>query len=108
MLTSGNEEKDKGKEFEGSWCRVLFLMVITYGILYGYMTGIKVNNPALNAVIPALGFNISTWSIPYVKIVWLFIKDHACKAKVKSNIETSSTVRRLSTDLCVEVTDDTV
>jgi hypothetical protein len=73
---TGNYEKDRGKEFEGSYTRVLFIMVITYLTLFGYMTLIGTRNAALNAIVPTLGFNISTWSLPYIKDVWITFKNN--------------------------------
>jgi hypothetical protein len=65
------------------------------GTLYGYMKLLGVNNPVskslslspdrstryyksllqlyaqeLNAIVPAIGFNLSTWSLPWVRIIW--------------------------------------
>jgi hypothetical protein len=68
---AGNVAKDRGKEFEGSYTRVLFIMGITYATLFGYLTLIGAERPALNAIVPAVGFNLSTWSLPYVKEVWI-------------------------------------
>ena len=48
-------------------------MILTYGTLYGYMRGIGVKNPEYNAIIPTIGFNLSTWSVPYLKILWIRI-----------------------------------
>ena len=71
-LKRRNFEKDRGKDFEGSYTRVLFLMVITYWTLFGYMAlVIKSKNPYLDAIVPTVGFNISTWSLPYVKEWWI-------------------------------------
>jgi hypothetical protein len=50
-------------------------MAITYATLYGYMTLIGTKNAALNAIVPTVGFNISTWSIPFVKEFWIAFKD---------------------------------
>ena len=32
---------------------------------------IDVNAPFLNAIVPTLGFNISTWSLPWLKRQWM-------------------------------------
>eukprot|EP01041_Mallomonas_annulata_P010035 gene10035-20897_t len=71
QLKSRNSMKDKSKKFEGSWTRIGVIMAITYGTLTLYMTLIGVNEPFLNAVVPALGFNLSTWSLPHVKTLWI-------------------------------------
>ncbi|KAJ1432054.1 hypothetical protein B484DRAFT_395145 [Ochromonadaceae sp. CCMP2298] len=71
LVNERNVAKDRGKEFEGSYTRVLFIMGITYATLFGYLTLIGAERPALNAIVPAVGFNLSTWSLPYVKEVWI-------------------------------------
>lgn len=70
-----NYEKDKGKQFEGSYTRVSFIMVITYFTLCGYMIAIGVSDPFLNAIVPTVGFNLSTWSLPWVKQIWMGFYD---------------------------------
>mmetsp|Transcript_18700 Transcript_18700/g.31168 ORF Transcript_18700/g.31168 Transcript_18700/m.31168 type:complete len:234 (+) Transcript_18700:83-784(+) len=70
-----NYEKDKGKKFEGSYTRVGFIMVITYFTLCGYMIAIGVSDPFLNAIVPTVGFNLSTWSLPWVKQIWMGVYD---------------------------------
>ena len=74
MLT-GNIEKDRGKEFETSYLRMWFIMILTYGTLFGYMSLIDVKSPALSAVVPTVGFNLSTWSLPFLKILWIRYND---------------------------------
>mmetsp|Transcript_3931 Transcript_3931/g.6164 ORF Transcript_3931/g.6164 Transcript_3931/m.6164 type:complete len:176 (+) Transcript_3931:126-653(+) len=75
QLRRRNYDKDKGKEFEGSYTRVGFIMVITYITLSGYMYLIGVQDPLLNAIVPTVGFNLSTWSLPWVKKVWTGLYD---------------------------------
>lgn len=70
-----NYEKDKGKKFEGSYTRVGFIMIITYFTLCGYMIAIGVADPFLNAIVPTVGFNLSTWSLPWVKQIWMGVYD---------------------------------
>lgn len=74
-LYAGNYEKDRGKEFEGSYTRVFSIMIITYCTLFGYMSIIGTENAALNAIVPTVGFNISTWSLPYIKDLWISFKN---------------------------------
>ena len=65
-------------------------MVITYFTLYGYMSLIGTEHAALNAIVPAIGFNISTWTLPYIKEVWMSFKDatHAQATRNSESIET--------------------
>lgn len=46
-------------------------MVITYFTLCAYMAAIGVGAPFLNAIVPTVGFNLSTWSLPWVKQIWM-------------------------------------
>jgi hypothetical protein len=70
-----NYTKDKGKKFEGSYTRVGFIMIITYITLSWYMYLIGVGAPFLNAIVPTVGFNLSTWSLPSVKKAWMAFYD---------------------------------
>ena len=36
------------------------------------MEAIGVDRPALNAIIPAIGFFLSTLSLPYIEVVWAY------------------------------------
>lgn len=66
----GNKQKEVDKAFEVSYTRVVAIMCLTYATLFGYMSIVGVQRPALNAVVPSIGFNLSTWSLPAVKMVW--------------------------------------
>lgn len=75
FLQERNFIKDKGKKFEGSYTRVSFIMLITYATISAYMYLIGVKDPLLNAIVPAVGFNLSTWSLPWLKKVWMAFYD---------------------------------
>lgn len=38
----------------------------------------------LNAIVPTLGFNLSTWSLPYVEIIWQRVRDYYESDKMSS------------------------
>ena len=38
----------------------------------------------LNAIVPTLGFNLSTWSLPYVEIIWQRVWDYYESDKISS------------------------
>lgn len=59
------------EKFEGSMTRIVFISTITYFTLALYMTAIGVNDPYLSAIVPTIGFNLSTWSLPWLKVLWL-------------------------------------
>ena len=70
--------KDREKKFESYYTRIVAVMCITYAIIYCYFYIIGVDKPYLNAVVPTIGFNLSTWSLSFIKILWM---------KVNYNIE---------------------
>jgi hypothetical protein len=71
LSTLGNAERDFDKRFEVSFLRMLVIMTVTYMTIYLYMKlVIDVSDPELNAVVPTIGFNLSTWSLPSVKRIW--------------------------------------
>jgi hypothetical protein len=63
-----NVESDKS--WETSLFRKILLMIFTYLSIGLYMYVIKVNNPWLNAVIPTIGFLLSTMTLPIFKNYW--------------------------------------
>ncbi|HYD35777.1 MAG TPA: hypothetical protein VD999_06945 [Vitreimonas sp.] len=66
-----NRRVELDKAWEGSWTRFLLILVSTYLILGSYMWAIGVTDFLLNAVIPSVGFTLSTLSWPVVKRWWV-------------------------------------
>ncbi|MBI3887464.1 hypothetical protein HY310_00155 [Candidatus Microgenomates bacterium] len=69
-----NKIVEKDKEWETSVTRKVLLMIFTYLSIGIYMYFIKVNNPWLNAVIPTIGFFLSTLTLPIFKNIWIKYK----------------------------------
>jgi len=70
-LEQRNIDKDVGKSFESSWTRTCFIIAFTYIVIYLYLRfSLNVADPQKNAVVPAIGFTMSTWSMSLVKPVW--------------------------------------
>ena len=65
-----NKKVELDKAWEGSYTRRGLIVLFTYLSIGGYMWVIGVNNPMLNAVIPSLGFTLSTLTLPYFKNLW--------------------------------------
>lgn len=63
--------KDQEKQFEGSYTRIVAVMCITYIVVFGYFTFLGAEKPYLNAVVPTIGFNLSTWSLSGIKALWM-------------------------------------
>jgi hypothetical protein len=81
VLPLGNRSRDQDKDFETSYTRLLFIMCVTYATLFVYMTLIAAPSPALSAVVPAVGFNLSTLSLPWVKRIWTCLREGRTELK---------------------------
>ncbi len=66
-----NKKVESDKAWETSGTRKTLLVAFTYLSIGLYMWVIKVNQPWLNAIIPSLGFLLSTLTLPYFKNWWL-------------------------------------
>ena len=58
------------KKWETSWTRKLLIIAFTYILLGSYMWAIGVTQPLLNAMIPTVGFTLSTLSLPLFRHFW--------------------------------------
>ncbi len=69
-IESRNAKVELDKKWEGSVTRKILLMIFTYLAIAGYFFAIDVENPWLNAVVPSLGFLLSTLTLPFFKRIW--------------------------------------
>lgn len=65
-----NRKVETDKAWEGSLTRKLLIVLFTFFSIGTYMWAIGVERPLLNAVIPSLGFTLSTLTLPYFKQLW--------------------------------------
>ena len=66
-----NRTVELDKAWETSWTRRLFLTGFTYLALGLYLWAIDIPRPFLNSIVPAVGFMISTFSMPWLKRKWI-------------------------------------
>ena len=71
IVEERNKKVEANKAWEISWTRRILLIIFTYLAIGLYMNSIKVANPWINAVVPAVGFLLSTLTIPFFKKLWL-------------------------------------
>lgn len=68
------EERNKKVEFdkawEQSWARKILIAFFTYLAIVSYLKFIVRVEPWLNAIVPTVGFLLSTLTFPYFKSVW--------------------------------------
>lgn len=59
------------KKWETSFTRRILLIIFTYLAIGIYLNAININNPWLNAIVPAIAFLLSTLTLPFFKRLWM-------------------------------------
>jgi len=70
-LESRNQRVENDKLWETSWARRLAIMLLTYIIVVTYLKFVVHVDPWINALVPVLGFFLSTLTISLLKTLWL-------------------------------------
>ena len=69
------EERNKAveldKAWETSWTRRLLIVAFTYIAIGIFLSVIHVDRPWLASIVPAVGFTLSTLTMPFFKNAWL-------------------------------------
>ncbi len=65
-----NRLVELNKAWETSWTRKILLIIFTYFSIALYLKFIVGIDPWINAIVPALGFLLSTLTLPWFKTVW--------------------------------------
>jgi len=69
-----NARVEQDKAWEISWTRRGLLILFTYLSVGFYMQAIDIVSPWLNAIIPSLGFLLSTLTLPFFKNLWMSLR----------------------------------
>jgi hypothetical protein len=70
-LKERNKRVEMNKAWETSLIRRIILIIFTYLAIGLYLNAIKIENPWLNAIVPSIGFLLSTLTLPYFKNLWI-------------------------------------
>lgn len=65
-----NKRVELNKAWETSYTRKFFIIIFTYLSIALYLKYIIKIEPWLNALVPTLGFLLSTLSMPFIKKIW--------------------------------------
>lgn len=65
-----NRRVELGKAWETSWTRRFLLLLFTYLSIALYLKFVVRVEPWLNAIVPAIGFLLSTLTLPFFKKLW--------------------------------------
>ncbi len=74
-LQERNKRVEIDKAWETSLTRRVLLTIFTYLAIGVYLSYIKVQQPWLNAIVPAVAFMLSTLTLPYFKKLWIKLKN---------------------------------
>lgn len=66
-----NRRVEKDKAWETSTTRKVLVAVLTYIVVVIFFTFAKLPRPFINAIVPTLGFLLSTLSISFAKKLWV-------------------------------------
>ena len=70
-LEARNKKVEADKAWETSWVRRIAIAVLTYLVVCSYLAIVIHINPWLNALVPVVGYLLSTLTISYLKKWWL-------------------------------------
>lgn len=71
LIKDRNVRVESDKAWETSWTRKLLIAIITYIIASIWLWTINEGSVFLKAVVPTVGYLLSTISIPYIKRLWI-------------------------------------
>lgn len=70
-LKERNERVEADKAWETSWFRASTVALLTYLVMVLFLFSIHVEHYWIQALVPSLGFVLSTLSLPFVKRWWI-------------------------------------
>lgn len=71
QLEARNKRVEADKAWETSWVRRASIMILTYIVVCFYLRFVVHINPWINALVPVIGFFLSTLTVSLVKRQWL-------------------------------------
>lgn len=70
IIETRNARVSADKAWETSWIRRLTIAVLTYVVVLVYLHVIDNDNPWINAIVPPVGFLLSTLAVGWVRVLW--------------------------------------
>ena len=70
-IEARNKKVEADKAWETSFTRRILLITFTYLSIGFYLNAINIKDPWLNAIVPSIGFLLSTLTLPFFKNLWL-------------------------------------
>ena len=70
-IEARNSKVEADKAWETSWTRKISIAILTYLVVVSYLHFVIGIEPWLNALVPVLGFLLSSLTISYLKRLWI-------------------------------------
>lgn len=65
-----NLKVEADKAWETSWTRKISVAILTYAVVSAYLIFIDNDKPFINALVPAVGFLLSTLVLKQIRNIW--------------------------------------
>ena len=71
QLEERNKRVEQNKAWETSWARKITIAGLTYIVVWLYLFFVVKVDPWINAIVPTMGFLLSTLTLGYIKAYWI-------------------------------------
>lgn len=71
VIEARNNKVETDKAWETSWTRRISIMVLTYLVVVAYLQFVVHIDPWINAIVPVLGFFLSTLTVRIIRKLWV-------------------------------------
>jgi len=65
-----NKKVELDKKWEVSWTRKVSIVFLTYIVVVMYLAIINNDNPLVNALVPSIGYFLSTIAVAWLRKIW--------------------------------------
>jgi hypothetical protein len=70
-IEARNKKVELDKAWEISLTRRILILVLTYLVIVIFMIVADIGRPFVNAIVPAVGFSLSTLTVSFIKTWWI-------------------------------------
>jgi len=70
-IKNRNQRVEIDKAWETSWTRKIIILLLTYIVVVIFFFSAGLQKPFVNAIVPTIGFVLSTLTVPFFKKWWL-------------------------------------
>lgn len=71
IIEERNQKVETDKKWETSKSRKFTIAILTYFVIVIFFFSLKLAKPFINAIVPTIGFLLSTLSLPFFKKLWI-------------------------------------